>query len=65
MLTLTQHQLARALRDIRPATLPGTRVIPDGRLRSAWYEVCSAVSRLQPMSDADARRFFDIAGVPD
>ena len=57
-------QVARNLRVIRPPVLPGSNVIADGDQRTAFYAIVYALS--DGIRDVnDARRFFDVAGIPD
>ena len=57
--------LARQLRLIRPACVPGTNVILDNDARGAWYAIVDVVMSSQGItSPDDVKEFCDAAGVP-
>jgi hypothetical protein len=66
MLNDAQKQAAATLRAARPATLPGTNVIPDEKARADYYSrVRSEMQRTGINTADDSGAFCDVAGIPD
>jgi hypothetical protein len=67
MLTEAQKQAAKALLDIRPPVIEGTRVIVDDKLCKEWNDKVCAAQIEHGLTDNidDWWEFCDIAGVPD
>lgn len=62
--------LAHAIRNVRPAVIPGTNVILSDIERTAFYNMVNgAAATLWPAHKAPdgraASEFFDLCGIPD
>lgn len=66
MLTANQKALAADLLTIRPAVLPGTRVVASELKRASWYRIVGAVAATCGLHGGEnTKEFMDLAGVPD
>jgi hypothetical protein len=68
---LDRAALAQALLGVRPAIIPGTRVIANDARRNAYYALVTAAAELtcrcgHTVQDArDAAVFFDACEIPE
>lgn len=66
-LTDIQTKAAKALRTIRPITIPGTDVIPDMAQREAFYLIVGAAMEYYGAAThaPTVNAFCALAGIPD
>lgn len=64
-LTKIQRKVAASLFIVRPAVIPGSRVIVDDGERKRWYDKVVNAMKANKVKDKDITEFCDIAGVPD
>lgn len=65
MTKLDRHNIALALFEARPITLPGTNVIVNATERSVWHGCVTELSQVCCVTDKEYAEFFDTAGVAD
>jgi hypothetical protein len=60
----TLRDAAKALREARPAVVPGSNAIANTKQRMEWYATVNAALERLEVSARDVPTFCDLAGVP-